>query len=225
MAWRVAKSLETLRKQVNNARPTRSRVADGTIGDAAHASRKSDHNPWVKDGAMGVVTAWDVTHDPKGGVDAHKLAEHLRKQRDPRIKYIISNKRICNSDTWEWRPYSGSNPHSAHVHISVKEHKNHYDDQRWWHVGELLDGEEPETEDDPMKAAMPTVRRGSRGASVEVLQLKLGVTADGVFGAQTEAAVKSYQRGAGLDDDGIVGFYTWQALLGGDDGGEEEKAT
>lgn len=214
MAWRVAKSLETLRKQINDARPTRSRASDGTIGDAAHASRKSDHNPWVKDGSMGVVTAWDVTHDPKGGVDAHALAEHMRNTRDPRIKYIISNRRICSSDTWQWRTYSGSNPHSAHVHISVKDSKGHYDDARAWNIGTAFGGPEPETEDDPMKAAMPTVRRGARGESVKILQRELKIAVDGVFGPATEAAVKEFQTSKGMEADGIVGFYTWQALLG-----------
>jgi hypothetical protein len=214
MAWRVAKSLEVLRRQINDSRPSRSRTADGTIGDTAHASRKSDHNPWIKDGPIGVVTAFDVTHDPKGGVDAHKLAEHLRKQKDPRIKYIISNRRICNSESWEWRPYSGSNPHSAHVHISVKEHKNHYDSVQPWHLGDLLDGEEPEAVDDPMKTAMPVIRRGARGESVRTLQSKLAIAVDGAFGPATETAVKEFQRANKLDDDGIVGFYTWEALLG-----------
>ncbi|HKV33547.1 MAG TPA: hypothetical protein VJP89_04485, partial [Pyrinomonadaceae bacterium] len=61
MAWRVAKSLLRLREQINELAPNRSKASDGTIGDAAHASRKSDHNPWVKDGSIGVVTAMDIT--------------------------------------------------------------------------------------------------------------------------------------------------------------------
>jgi hypothetical protein len=39
----------------------------------------------------------------------------------------------------------------------------------------------------------------------------LGV--DGLFGRNTEAAVKRFQREQGLDDDGIVGPMTWAALL------------
>ncbi len=37
---------------------------------------------------------------------------------------------------------------------------------------------------------------------------------DGLFGRQTEAAVKTFQREQGLDDDGVVGPLTWAALLG-----------
>ncbi|MQB02542.1 MAG: hypothetical protein GEU78_20460, partial [Actinobacteria bacterium] len=78
MAWRVARSLLTLRDQVDAAAPNRSKRSDGTIGDAAHASRSSDHNPWVKDGATGVVTAIDLTHDPAGGANMHTISEALR---------------------------------------------------------------------------------------------------------------------------------------------------
>jgi hypothetical protein len=42
----------------------------------------------------------------------------------------------------------------------------------------------------------------------------LSVDADGLFGRDTEAAVKRFQREQGLDDDGVVGPLTWAALLG-----------
>ena len=133
MAWRVAKSLLTLRDQVNAKFPDRDKGWDGTIGDANHKSRNSDHNPWV-DG--GVVTAMDITHDPKGGVDSYKLAEELRQSQDPRIKYIISNRKIASSSTsaWRWRKYSGSNPHDHHVHISVQSSRRLYDDTAPWEI-------------------------------------------------------------------------------------------
>jgi hypothetical protein len=51
-----------------------------------------------------------------------------------------------------------------------------------------------------------------RGGSVRLLQRKLGIGADGVFGPGTSGAVKTFQRGHGLTADGIVGPGTWQAL-------------
>ena len=137
MSWRLAKSLEQLRSQVNQKFPNRSKLSDGTIGDAAHASRDSDHNPWVKDGAMGVVTALDLTHDPKNGCDGTELAQALVQSQDPRIKYLIWNRQIVSSvvKPWVWRPYRGSNPHTKHVHISVRDTKARYDATDDWQIG------------------------------------------------------------------------------------------
>lgn len=43
----------------------------------------------------------------------------------------------------------------------------------------------------------------------------LGVTVDGIFGPQTEEAVKEFQKEANLSVDGIVGPHTWAALPDG----------
>lgn len=59
---------------------------------------------------------------------------------------------------------------------------------------------------------MQTLRKGSRGSDVVLLQQKLGIKADGIFGAQTEAAVKKFQSEHGCTPDGIVGPHTWDAL-------------
>jgi N-acetylmuramoyl-L-alanine amidase CwlA len=58
------------------------------------------------------------------------------------------------------------------------------------------------------------LRRGSKGEDVKTLQKILGLTADGIFGAQTEAAVKNWQKVHGLTADGIVGDKTWVAMTG-----------
>lgn len=64
--------------------------------------------------------------------------------------------------------------------------------------------------------ALPNVLLlGSTGSYVAVVQTKLGVTADGVFGPITRAAVLSFQRENGLAADGVVGPYTWAALQDG----------
>jgi Transglycosylase-like domain/Putative peptidoglycan binding domain len=52
------------------------------------------------------------------------------------------------------------------------------------------------------------VERGDRGPAVRMIQEALGVTADGVFGPQTERAVKRFQRRHGLVVDGVVGPQT-----------------
>jgi len=52
------------------------------------------------------------------------------------------------------------------------------------------------------------------GAVVRYLQYRIGVEVDGVYGPQTEAAIKNFQRQNGLEDDGIVGPASWQKLIG-----------
>ncbi|WP_217701032.1 hypothetical protein [Hymenobacter sp. CRA2] len=136
--WRTAGSLLALLNQVNRRYPNRSKVSDGTIGDAAHQTTNSDHNPHVRDGSMGVVTALDITHDPARGCDAGRLAQALIASRDSRLKYVIWNRRIATAGpidvatAWTWRPYNGTNPHDHHVHISVQPNKTLYDAVTPW---------------------------------------------------------------------------------------------
>lgn len=134
--WRVAESLQRLLEQVNQMAPGRNKASDGSIGDPRHQSRASDHNPWVLDGNVGVVTARDFTHDPRNGCDAQKIADSIVASRDPRVKYIIWNRQICNSKTqpWTWRRYTGANPHNKHVHISVLPEKAKYDSRADWQL-------------------------------------------------------------------------------------------
>lgn len=60
----------------------------------------------------------------------------------------------------------------------------------------------------------PTLRQGARGNITKLLQEKLGVTADGIFGGNTKAKVIVFQETHGLSADGIVGQNTWRKLLG-----------
>lgn len=56
------------------------------------------------------------------------------------------------------------------------------------------------------------LKKGSRGAEVKELQTFLGLTADGIFGANTEQAVKKWQGENGLTPDGIVGPNTLKKM-------------
>lgn len=211
MTWRLAASLIQLRSQINEALPKRDKSSDGSIGDENHASRSSDHNPWVDDG---VVTAIDITHDPQNGFDSYAFADYLKDIKDTRIKYVISNRRIFASEVspWTWRKYSGSNPHDHHVHISVQSRKGLYDDR---HVWELDGFGFRSAKNAPPVPQVAVLARGTRGASVEELQRLLGVEPDGHFGPKTEEAVRFFQKSAGLEVDGVVGLYTWLKLKKG----------
>lgn len=193
MSWRLAKGLIKLRQQINDKYPQRSKISDGSVGDLAHSARKSDHNP-----ANGVVHAIDITHDPEHGVDGGLLAQALTT--DPRIKYIIFAGRIFKARTGQWEAYRGPNRHDHHVHVSISTLGADFEHD--WVLDVRLPPE-----------SYPLLKRGARGLAVRVLQEKLRIEADGIFGPATEAKVKLFQRAHGLTDDGIVGEATWNALL------------
>lgn len=124
--WRAMNSLIVLRDEVDLIAPNRSRASDGLVGDAAHQATNSDHNPhYVAGVGSEIVTALDLTHDPAHGFDSYLFAETLRLNRDRRLKYVISNRRIFSSyasgtrPAWTWGSYGGTDPHTNHVHTSV----------------------------------------------------------------------------------------------------------
>jgi hypothetical protein len=132
MGWELAPSLAACIAEANRIAPARSKVSDGTIGDAAHAARTSDHNV----GARNRVHAIDLTFDPQH-FDAHAYAERLRVSQDRRVKYLISRRRIAGPGTaaggWEWHPYTGTNAHDHHAHISIHATVAAETDTRpWW---------------------------------------------------------------------------------------------
>lgn len=105
-------------RQATKLYPKRKKASDGLLPSAAHlkASPDSDHN---------TGHAVDLTHDPKSGIDCHELFQKLKD--DKRVVYLIfdgkiwSRTRASEGD----RRYTGSNPHSKHMHISIDpKHEN-----------------------------------------------------------------------------------------------------
>jgi hypothetical protein len=77
----------------------------------------------------------------------------------------------------------------------------------WWDVVNF-EPDEPEL-----------IRRGDEGENVVLLQealrkAGLSISVDGVFGSETETAVRQFQRRVGLSSDGVVGENTAEALAG-----------
>lgn len=133
--WRLARSLGVLRDECNAYAPHRKKTADGTIGNAAHAARASRHNP----NNAGVVCALDITHDPAGGMDTYAVARRLVLHPHPDLCYIISNRQISSRPDWKWLSYSGTSPHTGHMHVAVgvgpdSEPRPPYDDTMPWGV-------------------------------------------------------------------------------------------
>jgi Putative peptidoglycan binding domain len=206
-SFRIARSLETLRQQIDQLAPNRNKDSDGWIGDAAHRARKSEHNP----DPNGVVRALDITNDPAHGVNSQDLAEQLRQSKDPRILYLISNRRIAASgvDPWIWRPYSGSNPHDHHMHISVVEDPARYDATNPWPV-HLTTGSAGAGTASPSR---PRIKQGDSDTAVAEAQRLLGINVTGTFDLATDERVRAFQAAHGLAVDGIIGPYTWDQLL------------
>jgi len=106
--------------------PKRKKLSDGLLPSLAHrkASPNSDHNTGL---------AVDLTHDPDNGVDCAIIFEKLKE--DERVSYLIFNKKIWSRQYAKSgnRPYSGSNPHTRHLHISINADKaNDTSPWFWW---------------------------------------------------------------------------------------------
>lgn len=75
---------------------------------------------------------------------------------------------------------------------------------------------------DTVTVALPILRKGSKGEAVEALQILLDgwgyelpeFGADGDFGAETDKALRLFQKDNCLTVDGIAGSETWNCLLG-----------
>jgi peptidoglycan hydrolase-like protein with peptidoglycan-binding domain len=213
MAWRLAKSLEQLRTQINQHWPHRSKKSDGSIGDSAHSKTQSDHNTNPK----GVVTAIDITSDKANGPNLIKLIPLLLK--DKRTKYIIFNRKIYNPSiqNGKSRPYTGANPHDKHMHISASSDPAMYDRTFPWAI-DPISAPIVEAEQKPLEVVKPVLKKGQKGGDVQGLQYRLKELGDynglidSDFGPKTEAAVKSLQARTGLKADGVVGPQTWAKL-------------
>lgn len=75
----------------------------------------------------------------------------------------------------------------------------------------LIPAETPPAGDKPARS---TLRRSldNDPALVKIVQIRLGLTADGAFGPKTEAAVRAFQIKCGAVGDGIVGPKTWAMI-------------
>ena len=106
--------------------PKRKKLSDGLLPSVAHqkASPNSDHNTGL---------AVDLTHDPENGVDCAQIFEKLKE--DERVSYLIFNKKIWSRQYAKRgnRPYTGSNPHTKHLHISINpDMANDTSPWFWW---------------------------------------------------------------------------------------------
>ena len=213
MSWHLAPALDQLRAEVNALWPNRSKASDGTIGDAAHSSRTSDHNP----NARRSVNAIDIT---ASGIDVQKLINAAKKH--PSVRYIIHNRKIMNRDIGNFaaRPYRGSNPHTAHVHISLYQTRAAEQRKQSWGLANAKGGGTSGggntykivNKTAPLGLYDKDAKDHSRIADWQKDALGYtGKKVDGYFGPSTERDTKALQRQLGVKDDGLVGDDTMSA--------------
>lgn len=229
--WFVAPSLKTLFAEINAAWPNRDKSTDGTIGDAAHSSRDSQHNPnddpndSVPDGA---VTAADIDKD---GINVKKVLNKLIG--DDRVWYVIYDGVIW-SRTYGWtaRKYNGSNPHTSHIHVSLVQSRAAVNSTAGWGLKPISTGggggKMPGAAKPAPKPVQPApkgpyaklaagVKPGRRHTQVRVLQRLLIAAGYGpirgavtnYYGENTEAAVRRFHKKnpqfASGPQDGVIG--------------------
>lgn len=195
----MARSQRILRDEYLDVKwPNRDKRSDGWIGDGAHQDTGppeqggSDHNP----NKRGAVNGLDVDKD---GIHVPTVIAAMLCHQSTR--YVIFNRRIMSS-TYGFKPraYTGSNPHSGHIHRSVFQSataENRVSGYKFITTG----------------ITWPTLRRGMKGAQVGELQAYLigwgyGVAMDRDFGPATEAAVRAFQGSQRIAVDGVVGAQT-----------------
>jgi hypothetical protein len=126
VAKRATPAAVAVLRQATALAPKRKKASDGLLPSAAHlkASPTSDHNTGL---------AVDLTHDPANGIDCAVIFEKLKE--DQRVSYLIFNKKIWSRKFAKQgnRKYTGNNPHTKHLHISIlEEHKNDTSPWFWW---------------------------------------------------------------------------------------------
>lgn len=128
MRWVKVKWIDPLFRAVDRLFPNRLHAQDGTIGDTAHATGTSGHNPDDTPGvqaerqdadAVPEVRACDV--DARG-VDGDAVVRAIVSRDNPdrrKLIYVIWNGHIWRADNnWVREVYTGKDPHDKHIHFS-----------------------------------------------------------------------------------------------------------
>lgn len=214
MAWRTAGSILQLHAQLKQGAPAAAAgtPADawGTIGDAAH-DPTSDHTPhdfpgWGDD----IVTAGDFPDVPALGLDARKVLDDIRRSRDDRVKYGISHGQMFSSyptssyPAWTWRPYSGSDGHFTHGHLSVVGDARADDRRPWATLGGIM------ALDTDEKAMLTEIRDRLRW-----IDPRMAAAADGTSTYRDPAGVVKRQVGVELQQAILSKLEQLQATAGG----------
>jgi hypothetical protein len=154
-SWVLIPCLVKLRDEFNTVAPGRDKASDGSVGDPAHASTTSDHNPDetgkvpIRDAdTVNEVHAIDVDEDLRTtGLSMEAVVQFLlarcRSGAENRLRYIIFNRRIWEATGgWRQEAYAGANPHTEHAHFSASYVSALEASTASWHLEDLIEKEE-----------------------------------------------------------------------------------
>jgi len=225
----------TLRDQINEKWPRRSKKSDGWIGDAAHASRDgwgtngrgSYHNP----DPNGIVHAIDVTERMgsiavRNGKEAKRLAEQLatycREGKDGgRIAHIVYEDQVASGTANNWHFRGSGYNHYQHIHISFTNKADHDGSKFELPIfGKKYSKPKPSVKKKPYPG-MSRLNYGSRNSDVRAMQKKLieegfDITSGptGYYGKQTKRAVTEFYKSIGKKRKGKRFYKTgWNKLF------------
>ena len=164
------------------------------------------------------VTQWLSAPDAQGrpGAMARRFG----------IMYIIWNRKMWRAyDPGRgWAPYTGSAPHTDHIHFSFS-WDGAYGRTSWW-TGKALTvagtrsgaplSTTPSTPTTPATGqgtVYGVLSQGATGPDVALAQKALKVTADGIFGPKTLAALTAWQKAQKLPVTGVLDAATWTRMI------------
>lgn len=203
--WTLAPSLVALEAEVDARWPKRKKDFDGSIGDAAHAARVSEHNPDRDADPMphGMVSALDITKDSAAMVEAVRV----KLVGDARVWYVIHNGHIWSrTHDWAKRTYDGPDAHVHHLHVSLRQTAEAAADTSSWGIAKAAPKPKPKPKPTPTPkpadALDPKTVPGATGDQVKLLQRALNgqslgistLVVDGIYGPATQRAVAAFHR-------------------------------
>jgi peptidoglycan hydrolase-like protein with peptidoglycan-binding domain len=149
------------------------------------------------------------------------------------VMYVIYNRKSWSSYTGYWKDYTGYDPHTSHVHISLswngaRAHTSFWTGRVWaTDLGpcQYFDNQPavvppkrarirecPAPVSAPRTSSEPFSWLGSSGSSIATAQRRLGVDDSGRFDIGTRRAVLRYQRVHDLPRTGALDKQTWASL-------------
>lgn len=107
--YKCPHSLNKLFDEIDARWPHRTHSLDGWYNPSRHSV---GHNA----GHRGLIHAIDVD---RRGIDPMYIVDHIKKNGHILWYMIWSRHLYSNTYGWHVRPYTGSNPHTDHIHIEI----------------------------------------------------------------------------------------------------------